>query len=74
MPVANRIGEEGEGFKITMTGFDHGRYTVASGATGIIRASLEASVELRQDPQNLWQTHRRTSTHPGKDRQNVAGL
>lgn len=44
VPVANRIGEEGEGFKITMTGFDHGRYTVASGATGIIRASLEASV------------------------------
>ncbi|HEX2991736.1 MAG TPA: acyl-CoA dehydrogenase family protein [Anaerolineales bacterium] len=44
VPVANRIGEEGEGFKITMSGFDHGRYTVASGATGIIRAALEASV------------------------------
>jgi len=47
-PVANRIGEEGEGFKITMSGFDHGRYTVASGATGIIRASLEASVKYAQ--------------------------
>ena len=45
VPAANRIGEEGEGFKITMSGFDHGRYTVASGATGIIRASLEASVK-----------------------------
>ncbi len=45
VPVANRLGEEGEGFKITMSGFDHGRYTVASGATGIIRASLEASVK-----------------------------
>jgi glutaryl-CoA dehydrogenase (non-decarboxylating) len=45
VPVINRIGEEGEGFKITMSGFDHGRYTVASGATGIIRASLEASVK-----------------------------
>jgi len=44
VPAANRIGEEGEGFKITMSGFDHGRYTVASGATGLIRASLEASV------------------------------
>ena len=44
VPVENRIGDEGEGFKITMSGFDHGRYTVASGATGIIRASLEASV------------------------------
>jgi alkylation response protein AidB-like acyl-CoA dehydrogenase len=45
VPAANRIGEEGEGFKITMSGFDHGRFTVASGATGIIRASLEASVK-----------------------------
>jgi alkylation response protein AidB-like acyl-CoA dehydrogenase len=44
VPAANRIGEEGEGFKITMAGFDHGRYTVASGATGIIRACLDASV------------------------------
>ena len=48
VPVANRIGEEGEGFKITMSGFDHGRYTVASGATGIIRAALEASVKYAQ--------------------------
>ncbi len=45
VPVANRIGEEGEGFKITMTGFDHGRYTVAAGATGIIRAARDSSVK-----------------------------
>ncbi|MFZ5857339.1 MAG: acyl-CoA dehydrogenase family protein [Chloroflexota bacterium] len=44
VPVANRIGEEGEGFKITMSAFDHGRYTVASGAVGIVRACLDASV------------------------------
>ncbi len=44
VPAANRLGEEGEGFKITMTAFDNGRYTVAAGATGIIRASLDASV------------------------------
>jgi alkylation response protein AidB-like acyl-CoA dehydrogenase len=45
VPLENRIGEEGEGFKITMTGFDHGRYTVAAGATGIIRAAMEASIK-----------------------------
>ena len=45
VPAASRIGEEGEGFKITMSAFDHGRYTVASGATGMIRACLEASVK-----------------------------
>ncbi len=44
VPAENRIGEEGEGFKITMSAFDHGRYTVASGATGLVRAALEASV------------------------------
>lgn len=51
VPVGNRIGEEGEGFKITMSGFDHGRYTVASGATGLIRASLEASVKYAKSRQ-----------------------
>ena len=44
VPVESLIGEEGEGFKITMSGFDSGRYTVAAGATGLIRACLEASV------------------------------
>jgi glutaryl-CoA dehydrogenase (non-decarboxylating) len=43
VPLENRIGEQGEGFKITMSAFDHGRYTVAAGAVGIIRASLTAS-------------------------------
>jgi glutaryl-CoA dehydrogenase (non-decarboxylating) len=45
VPAENRLGEEGEGFKITMSAFDHGRYTVAAGATGIVRACLEASVK-----------------------------
>jgi len=49
VPLENRIGAEGEGFKITMSGFDHGRYTVASGATGIIRACRDASVAYAQN-------------------------
>ena len=44
IPVGNRLGEEGEGFKIAMSCLDNGRYTVASGATGLIRACLDASV------------------------------
>jgi alkylation response protein AidB-like acyl-CoA dehydrogenase len=44
VPVENRIGEEGEGFYIAMSCLDNGRYTVAAGATGCIRASLEDSV------------------------------
>ncbi len=53
VPIENRIGEEGEGFKITMSAFDHGRYTVASGATGLIRASLEASVKYAKTRQTF---------------------
>jgi len=36
--IGEDFGEEGEGFKITMSAFDHGLYTVASGAMSIIRA------------------------------------
>ncbi len=45
VPVENRLGEEGEGFKIAMTALDNARYTVAAGATGSIQAALDASVE-----------------------------
>ena len=44
VPKENMLGEEGEGFKIAMFSLENGRYTVASGATGVIRASREASV------------------------------
>ena len=44
LPIQNRLGEEGEGFKIAMSCLDNGRYTVAAGATGLIRACLEASL------------------------------
>ena len=49
IPIENRLGEEGEGFKIAMSCLDNGRYTVAAGATGLIRASLKASVEYAND-------------------------
>ena len=44
VPVENRVGEEGEGFKIAMYALDMGRFTVAAGALGTIRAALDASV------------------------------
>jgi glutaryl-CoA dehydrogenase (non-decarboxylating) len=48
VPVENRLGEEGEGFKIAMFALENGRYTVAAGATGLIRACLDASVAYAQ--------------------------
>ena len=44
VPAENMVGEEGEGFKIAMFALEQGRFTVASGATGIIRASRDASI------------------------------
>jgi len=49
VPVANRLGEEGEGFKIAMAALDNGRYTVATGATGLIRACLEDSMTYAKE-------------------------
>ncbi len=49
VPIENRLGEEGEGFKIAMSCLDNGRYTVAAGATGLIRASLEASTRYAKE-------------------------
>ncbi len=49
VPQENRIGAEGEGFKIAMSALDNGRYTVGAGATGLIRASLEASVKYAKE-------------------------
>jgi glutaryl-CoA dehydrogenase (non-decarboxylating) len=49
VPAANRLGEEGEGFKIAMSCLDNGRYTVGAGAVGLIRASLEASVRYARE-------------------------
>jgi len=48
VPVENRLGEEGEGFKIAMFALENGRYTVAAGATGLIRACRDASVSYAQ--------------------------
>src|SRR6058998_2690520 len=44
VPKENLIGEEGEGFKIAMFALEQGRFTVAAGATGVIRAARDASV------------------------------
>jgi alkylation response protein AidB-like acyl-CoA dehydrogenase len=53
VPAANRLGEEGEGFKIAMSCLDNGRYTVGSGAVGLIRASLDASVRYAHSRQTF---------------------
>src|SRR5947207_1895883 len=45
VPEDNLLGRVGEGFKIAMFALDQGRFTVAAGATGLIRACRDASVK-----------------------------
>src|SRR5438128_12260262 len=55
VPAANLVGEEGQGFEIAMYGLDQGRFTVAAGSCGVIRACLERSVEYARVPETFGQ-------------------
>jgi len=54
-PVENRLGAEGEGFKIAMTVLDAGRIGIASQALGIAEAALEASIAYAQEREAFGQ-------------------
>ena len=43
VPVANRLGEEGQGFKIAMAGLDGGRVNIGACSLGAARACLSAA-------------------------------
>ncbi|MDI6830114.1 MAG: acyl-CoA dehydrogenase family protein [Actinomycetota bacterium] len=45
VPAEDRLGEEGQGFKIAMITLDKARVNVASGSVGIARAAFEAAVD-----------------------------
>ncbi|HEY7257614.1 MAG TPA: acyl-CoA dehydrogenase family protein [Gaiellales bacterium] len=53
VPAENLVGEEGDGFKIAMHSLDQGRFTVAAGAVGVVRACLEASVKYANERQTF---------------------
>ncbi len=50
VPAANRLGAEGEGFKIALSGLDGGRIGVAAQGLGLARAALEATVAHLSGP------------------------
>lgn len=49
IPIANRLGEEGEGFKIAMANLNAGRIGIATQALGIAEASFEAAVAYAKE-------------------------
>jgi len=44
VPKDNLIGKEGQGLKIAMNGFDHGRVGIAAQAVGIAQAALDEAI------------------------------
>ena len=51
VPAANRLGEEGDGFKVAMSTLDGGRIGIASQALGIARAAFEEALKYSRERQ-----------------------
>lgn len=52
-PVENRLGEEGDGFKIAMAVLDAGRIGIASQALGIAEAAYQASIAYAKERESF---------------------
>jgi len=55
VPVENRLGEEGEGFKIAMAVLDAGRIGIAAQALGISEAAYQASLSYAREREAFGQ-------------------
>jgi len=49
VPVANRIGDEGQGLKIALSGLEGGRIGIASQSVGMARAAFEAALRYSKE-------------------------
>jgi len=49
VPVANRIGNEGEGYKVALSTLDGGRIGIAAQATGIAQGAFEAALKWAKE-------------------------
>lgn len=56
IPVANRLGEEGQGLKIALSGLEGGRIGIASQAVGMARAAFEAALRYSHERTSFGQT------------------
>jgi butyryl-CoA dehydrogenase len=55
VPVANRLGEEGEGFKIAMRTLDGGRVGIAAQAVGIAQGAFEEALAYANEREQFGQ-------------------
>jgi butyryl-CoA dehydrogenase len=49
VPLANRIGNEGEGYKVALSTLDGGRIGIAAQATGIAQGAFDAALKWSQE-------------------------
>jgi butyryl-CoA dehydrogenase len=49
VPVANRIGDEGEGYKVALSTLDGGRIGIAAQATGLAQGAFDAALKWSQE-------------------------
>ena len=55
IPAENRIGEEGEGYKIALSALEGGRIGIAAQAVGMARSALEVAIDYAKDRQSFGQ-------------------
>jgi alkylation response protein AidB-like acyl-CoA dehydrogenase len=55
VPVANRIGDEGDGWRLAMKTFERSRPGIAAQAVGIAQGALEAAVAYARDRKQFGQ-------------------
>jgi len=55
IPVENRLGEEGDGFRIAMATLDRSRLSIAAQAVGIAQGGIDAAVDYAADRMQFGQ-------------------
>ena len=56
IPAEDRLGEEGEGFKIAMTGLDGGRIGISAQSVGVAQAALDAAIQYAKEREQFGQS------------------
>ena len=56
IPAENRLGNEGDGFLIAMTGLDGGRIGIAAQSVGVAQAAFDASVQYAREREQFGQS------------------
>ncbi len=64
VPAAQRLGEDGEGFKIAMATLDGGRIGIAAQAVGIAQAAMEEALSYAQQREQFGQASVQLPGHP----------